>query len=867
MTTEAKYLKDYRQSDFLINHIDLTFELDDHQTVVTAVSQIERVSAESCTLELDGHEMELKSIAIDGKTIKSDDYRLTDEKLYINTGKQSFTLTIVTHIDPANNKSLEGLYKSGGAYCTQCEAEGFRKITYYLDRPDVMAKFTTKIIGDAETYPQLLSNGNKVGAGKLDNGKHWVQWEDPFKKPCYLFALVAGDFDLLSDTFITCSGREVQLEIYVDKGNRHKATHAMASLKKSMQWDEEVYGLEYDLDIYMIVAVDFFNMGAMENKGLNIFNSKYVLASEDTATDTDFDNVEAVIAHEYFHNWTGNRITCRDWFQLSLKEGLTVFRDQEFSADMGSRAVNRIHQAIGMRTVQFKEDASPMSHPIRPEKVIEMNNFYTVTVYEKGAEVIRMLYRLLGKDNYYKGIDLYVERHDGQAVTCDDFVKALEDASGIDLSLFRRWYSQSGTPTVKFELQQERTENSLKLILQCKQVNLPTADQKEKLPLHIPIDFSLLADDGTVLEQLLLELKAEQQTYEFEFKDVKAVTPVFNRGFSAPVQIAYSYGMDELIRIMKFEEDEYARWDATQQVYLEVLKSRVAQEESSKLESELKQALSYLFSNLPEDKQFAAELFSLPSFDALAAQYQIIQPALLTNAIEQLEKNIANWFDAEWLSLYQSLEEASTKNTNATDSTINKQIRSLKSVCLKYMLNVDSETQIRLAKELYRATGNMTDKLAVLAGAKSANKTLFNELMSEFEQQWIDEPLVMDKWFALHATVNSEETLLTIKNLMTHKAFNLENPNRTRSLVGAFVMRNPAQFHKQEGYAFLEDIIIQLNAVNPQVAANLITPLLSWRKYPESNQALMKQTLRRIEALESLSSDLYEKVQKALAEN
>lgn len=518
-TPQAKYRKDYLSPSHTITDLDLTFDLHDKETIVTAVSQVKQLRDEA-SLRLDGESLKLVSVSVNGTVWE--DYQEVEGALVLNALPAEFELTIVTEIDPEANTALEGLYKSGGAFCTQCEAEGFRRITYYLDRPDVLAKYTTKVIAEKAQYPYLLSNGNRIAEGDLEGGRHWVQWQDPHPKPAYLFALVAGDFDVLRDQYVTQSGRNVELEIFVDKGNLDRAPHAMTSLINSMKWDEERFGLEYDLDIYMIVAVDFFNMGAMENKGLNIFNSKYVLANEKTATDTDYLGIEAVIGHEYFHNWTGNRVTCRDWFQLSLKEGLTVFRDQEFSSDLGSRAVNRINNVRIIRGPQFAEDASPMSHPIRPEKVIEMNNFYTLTVYEKGSEVIRMMHTLLGEEGFQAGMKLYFERHDGTAATCEDFVAAMEDASGVDLKQFRLWYSQSGTPTVSVESTYDADQKTYALTIS--QSTEPTHEQKEKQALHIPFDVELYAANGDVIElrrngekvHNVLDITEDKQTFVFE---------------------------------------------------------------------------------------------------------------------------------------------------------------------------------------------------------------------------------------------------------------------------------------------------------------------------------------------------------------
>jgi aminopeptidase N len=564
---QAKYRHDYKSPDYTITDIDLDFVLDAQKTTVTAVSKVKRLAANVTPMVLNGEGLILISVSVDGQVWPH--YCQQDNVLVIEQLPDNFTLTIVNDIHPAANSALEGLYLSGEALCTQCEAEGFRHITYYLDRPDVLARFTTRIVADKSRYPYLLSNGNRVGQGELEEGHHWVKWEDPFPKPCYLFALVAGDFDVLRDKFTTCSGREVALELFVDQGNLDRADWAMVSLKNSMKWDETRFGLEYDLDIYMIVAVDFFNMGAMENKGLNVFNSKYVLAKAETATDRDYLNIEAVIGHEYFHNWTGNRVTCRDWFQLSLKEGLTVFRDQEFSSDLGSRSVNRIENVRVMRSAQFAEDTSPMAHAIRPDKVIEMNNFYTLTVYEKGAEVIRMLHTLLGEQHFQAGMQLYFERHDGSAATCDDFVQAMEDASNVDLSLFRRWYSQSGTPilTVRDDYDAEKQQYHLHI----SQKTLPTADQPEKLPLHIPLDIELYDSKGNIIPlqknglpvHHVLNVTEAEQTFTFDNVEHTPI-PSLLREFSAPVKLDYSYSDQQLTFLMQHARNEFSRWDAAQ---------------------------------------------------------------------------------------------------------------------------------------------------------------------------------------------------------------------------------------------------------------------------------------------------------------
>lgn len=727
---QAKYRHDYRAPDYQITDIDLTFDLDAQKTVVTAVSQAVRHGASDAPLRLDGEDLKLVSVHINDEPWTA--WKEEEGALVISNLPERFTLKIVNEISPAANTALEGLYQSGDALCTQCEAEGFRHITYYLDRPDVLARFTTKIIADKTKYPFLLSNGNRVAQGELENGRHWVQWQDPFPKPCYLFALVAGDFDVLRDTFTTRSGREVALELYVDRGNLDRAPWAMTSLKNSMKWDEERFGLEYDLDIYMIVAVDFFNMGAMENKGLNIFNSKYVLARTDTATDKDYLDIERVIGHEYFHNWTGNRVTCRDWFQLSLKEGLTVFRDQEFSSDLGSRAVNRINNVRTMRGLQFAEDASPMAHPIRPDMVIEMNNFYTLTVYEKGAEVIRMIHTLLGEENFQKGMQLYFERHDGSAATCDDFVQAMEDASNVDLSHFRRWYSQSGTPVVTVK------------------------------------------DD----------YNPETEQYTLTISQRTPATP-----------------------------DQ-------------------------------------------------AEILTLPSVNEMAELFDIIDPIAIAEVREALTRTLATELADELLAIYNANYQSEYR---VEHEDIAK--RTLRNACLRFLAFGETHLADVLVSKQFHEANNMTDALAALSAAVAAQLPCRDALMQEYDDKWHQDGLVMDKWFILQATSPAANVLETVRGLLQHRSFTMSNPNRIRSLIGAFAGSNPAAFHAEDGsgYQFLVEMLTDLNSRNPQVASRLIEPLIRLKRYDAKRQEKMRAALEQLKGLENLSGDLYEKITKALA--
>jgi len=849
----TRYLSDYQVSDFNISTVDLTFELADTTTIVTNTMAVKRTNDNAKQLVLDGEQMKLISLQINKHSLPEEHYNVSQTQLSIEVDKDEFTLTIVTEIDPENNTSLEGLFKSGGAFCTQCEAEGFRRISYYLDRPDVMAIFSTKVIADKNKYPYLLSNGNKTSEGDLPNGKHFTCWKDPHPKPCYLFALVAGDFDLLSDTFSTVDQRQVALEIFVDKGNLHKAHHAMASLKKSMTWDEETFGLAYDLDIYMIVAVDFFNMGAMENKGLNVFNSKFVLADDESATDTDFFNIEAVIGHEYFHNWTGNRVTCRDWFQLSLKEGLTVFRDQEFSADMHSATVNRIKNVRLLRAQQFAEDAGPMAHPIRPEKVVEMNNFYTLTVYEKGAEVIRMIHTLLGKDKFRKGIDLYFQRYDGMAVTCDDFINAMSDASGVDLKLFQNWYSQSGTPTLSV---QEKFENG-QYQLSIEQINSAQADGSTPLALHIPIAIELISAEGQVTTELL-ELKDKQKTWTFTGFSQKPILAIL-ANFSAPVKLDFSQADNDLTTIMASANDEFCRWDAGQQLMLNYI-SKLVVDESFTLPQSLLTAYQAVFSNSSVNA-FKAEQLSLPSFDEVIAVLENTDPIKVVTAIANVKLFLAEGLSSDFEKTYKSNQADNYQyNGDAVGS------RALRNVCLSY-LSLLPTYQDKVSMH-YQASDNMTDTLAALTLSAKNNLSALDEQLQDFESKWNNTPLVMDKWFSIAAQQASENIYSQLDKLLVHPLFSLKNPNRARSLIGNFSVNNPRYFHciSGQGYQFLAKQIALLNEINPQVASRLITPLIQFKSFDMPRQALMRAELKKLAKLEKLSKDLKEKLDAALAE-
>ncbi len=855
---QAQYLKDYQAPQFSIQHIDLRFELAPLQTSVQSTMTINRTDESNSDLALDGVDLTLISVVVDDKAY--DDYTLEDEKLIIHNLPENFILKIENHIDPQRNTSLEGLYLSGGAYCTQCEAEGFRKITYYLDRPDVLASFDVTIIADKK-YTHLLSNGNQIEAGNLDDGRHFVKWQDPFKKPSYLFALVAGDFDVLRDHYTTKSGRNVELALFVDKGNLSKTPHAMTSLKKSMRWDEERFNLEYDLDIYMIVAVDFFNMGAMENKGLNIFNSKCVLANQETATDKDYHTIESIVGHEYFHNWTGNRVTCRDWFQLSLKEGLTVFRDQEFSSDMGSRALNRIDAVKVMRTHQFSEDAGPMAHPIRPEKVIEMNNFYTVTVYDKGAEVIRMMHTLLGEEKFQQGMSLYFDRHDGQAVTCDDFVAAMSDASGIDLTQFKRWYSQAGTPKLNVEQVYDEQKQTFTLSIE----QFAPDNQPDNALLHIPFAVELLDSVGQSLPLVINNqpqdsvLNVTEKTQQFVFEGIKQrPVAVLLEDFSAPCIVNQNTSAADLLHIMRFARSDFSRWDAQQRLFTNEMKQAVASGDAN-LSDEIINALKTLIDERDGDLALIAELLKLPSYDTLAAEYSTIPVDDIIAVQNTFEAQIASSLADSFVNCYNALlDDGSTSATAVA-------IRALKQVCLYYLAKTNHNSVNSLINESAHSS-NMTNVLAALSAVVKANHPLCDTLLDEFDAKWRHDVLVMDKWFALQAMKETASSIEDIKALYNHPSFDFGNPNRVRALVGSFSHFNITQFHRADGkgYELLGDLLVKLNDINPQNASRMLTPFMSWRRYDENRSAAIKAQLMRLANLEGLSDDLFEKVEKAL---
>ncbi|MEW5790775.1 MAG: aminopeptidase N [Pseudomonadota bacterium] len=873
------YLKDYMPPAYLVDTVDLHFELGEAVSTVRSRLGLQRNpdgGAGAPPLVLDGQALELVSVAMDGRQLALDAYAVDSERLVIAAPPAACTLEIVTRLKPQENTALEGLYKSGGNFCTQCEAQGFRRITYFPDRPDVMARYTTTIVAEQARYPVLLSNGNLVESGVLDDGRHWARWQDPFPKPSYLFALVAGDLVRIEDSFTTRSGRPVALHLYVQRQNADKCEHAMRSLKQAMQWDEDVYGREYDLDVYMIVAVDDFNMGAMENKGLNIFNSKYVLARPDTATDSDYEGIQAVIGHEYFHNWTGNRITCRDWFQLSLKEGLTVFRDQEFSADMGSRAVKRINDVKRLRSAQFPEDAGPMAHPVRPESYIEISNFYTATVYEKGAEVIRMMHTLLGPAGFRQGMDLYFERHDGQAVTTEDFVKCMEDANGADLGQFRLWYSQAGTPVLEAAGSHDAAERTY--TLRVWQSCPPTPGQPEKAPMHIPLALGLLDADGC---EIPLQLAGEaapvgtsrvlnlRQTEEsFCFVNVpSAPVPSLLRGFSAPVKLRMAYSDAELAFLLAHDTDPFSRWEAGQQLAGNLMLRLIDEHRAGRplvLDPALANAYARTLQSADLDPAFKALALTLPAESYVAELMEVVDPQAIHVVREFLRRALAEALRDDWLRAYEAHRDEGPYRIDG--AAIGR--RSLKNLCLGYLMSLDEPDPRARCMAQFRSAGNMTDAigaLSLLANSDSAERV---EALAAFYERWRHDALVVDKWFTIQATAKLPGTLDEVKRLLQHPAFELKNPNKVRALIGAFAHGNPARFHDAggAGYAFVAEQVLRLDPLNPQVAARLVAALSRWRRFDAGRQALMRAQLERILAAPSLSKDVYEIVAKSLAD-
>ena len=873
-TPSAIYLKDYRKPDYLIDTVDLEFDLQEGRTQVRSIMQVRRRKgvSESSPLVLDGQELELVSVSVNKSPRQITALLLTDETLTLTSLPDQFVLETVCIIKPELNTQLEGLYKSGSMYCTQCEAEGFRRITYFPDRPDIMARFSTRIVADKTDYPVLLSNGNLVDSGDSSGNRHWAYWQDPFPKPCYLFALVAGPLTMLEDSYRTASGRDVALKLYTEPHNSSKTGHAMRSLKQAMQWDEEVFGLEYDLDCYMIVAVDDFNMGAMENKGLNVFNTACVLARPDTATDADYDRIQSIVGHEYFHNWTGNRVTCRDWFQLSLKEGLTVFRDQEFSADLNSRAVKRIEEVRVLRGHQFPEDDGPTAHPVRPDNYIEISNFYTSTIYRKGAEVIRMMHTLIGADAFRRGMDLYFQRHDGEAVTTDDFVRAMADASNKDLSQFSLWYSQAGTPelTIKTEFDKDNRE----LLLTIHQHTPDTPGQSDKQPLHMPFSIACLDENGNDLPVQFanensapragtrtLELRKTEEIFRIRTAGSAPVLSLL-RDFSAPVRISCSRSVDELSFLLQHDKDPFNRWEAGQQLAMGQMQALIA-DPGHQVPDLVFSAFSGVLANTDLDPALIAEIFTLPGESYLADNMETVDIDGIHFARREFIKLLAAKLEPQFIQIFESRKIPSSYDFNAVDVAQ----RRLNNLSLSYLMELPGPRNVDLCLGHFQQADNMTDSLSALIALSNRDCDQCRQALDDFYNKWSDDVLVVNKWLSVQAMSHLPGTLDRVRALASHEAFDIKNPNKVRALIGTFCSANQAQFHAASGngYALLTEFVTRVDALNPQIAARLLSPLSRWKRMDGHRQALMKQSLEKILAHKDLSRDVFEIASKSLA--
>lgn len=880
---QTSYLKDYKAPSFKIDSINLHFSLHEDHVLVSSVLEVIPATQSLSDFTLNGVDLELLSLTLNDNQLGDDDYQRDGNLLIIKQLHAPCRLAITNKIYPQKNTSLEGLYRSNNMFCTQCESEGFRKITFYPDRPDIMAKYSTTIEADRSKYPVLLSNGNLIKTGALEGNRHFATWDDPFHKPSYLFALVAGDLSIIKGNFTTKSSQEVSLEIYVEHHNKDKCDHALQSLKKAMAWDEHRFGLEYDLDQYMIVAVDDFNAGAMENKGLNIFNSKYVLAKPQTATDADYEGIESVIAHEYFHNWTGNRVTCRDWFQLCLKEGLTVFRDQEFTSEINSRAIKRINDVTILRNHQFPEDAGPMSHPVRPESYIEINNFYTLTVYEKGAEVIRMLHTILGGDLFDPGLALYLKRHDGQAATTDDFIQAMEDVlhekGGLpaieNLQQFKLWYSQHGTPELIIKSDYNEPEKTYSLTV----IQVPPANAAANQPVHIPLAIGLLDQQGNSLPLLLensqanipvttteiLHITDQEQTYTFYNVPDKPV-PSLLRNFSAPIKLQYQYSNDELCLLLRNDPDQFSRWEAGQCLLVNIMLGLV-EKFQAKSPLTMNPKLPEVFTDIIKgsdhtDKAFIAQLLTLPSEEYLAEQMEIVDVVAIHAARKFLRRSLAKGLRQSFLSTYES-------NTDNTPYQYDSKLaapRRLKNLCLQYLMVNPDEEIFTLCLDQFNGADNMTDEISALSGLVHSGSDKGTEALKIFFNKWQAHTLVLDKWFAIQATAPQPDTLAKVISLLEHPNFSITNPNKVRSLIGAFVGANPTGFHAEDGsgYNFLKDRILELDPLNPHIAARLTGRLSRWKRYDTSRQKMMKNTLETIIAQPGISKGVYEIASKSI---
>ena len=855
-------LSEYKKPDYLVQTIDLVVTLENTNTHVLSKMTIVNNGAPGAALVLNGEELKLLSVKINGEAFSDYSESKENNTLTLNKVPEKFTLEIENEINPEANKTLDGLYKSGTIFCTQNEPEGFRRITYYVDRPDNMAKFTTKIIADKKLYPILLCNGNPIAKGDLPNGKHFVTWEDPFKKPSYLYALVAGDLGFIKDTYKTTSGRTVALEIYCDKGNEDKCHHAMESLKKSMKWDEDRFGLEYDLDIYMIVAVDAFNMGAMENKGLNIFNSAYVLADQKSATDTNFYGLESVIGHEYFHNWTGNRITCRDWFQLTLKEGLTVFRDQEFSADMNSRSVERIQSVQGLRAAQFAEDAGPTSHPIKPSTYMEINNFYTATIYEKGAEVIRMIQTLLGVDGFRKGMDKYFELFDGQAVRTEDFIHSMSIANNnFDFTQFKNWYGQNGTPLLKAtSVYDETLKNVTVTLTQSFPANAPAG----ALPYHMPVRVGLIGPDGKDLVEKVLELKEPTQTFVFENINVRPIASV-NRDFSAPVKLTTDLSFNDHLFLMANDSDSFNRFEAAQVVSQKLMLDLIEDQKAGRaleLNAQFVQAFGKILTDANIDEAFKALSMSIPSEGILHQEQSVVHYAETEAVRSFVRKTLAEAHHEVLFTLYKSVDQG---NVYKLDPKSMGQ-RDLKNKCLSLLSLVDGDKYKKLAFDQFKTATNMTDEIGALGTLVDSNSAFKDEALKAFYTKWKNETLVMQKWLTVQAVDSSDAAYENILKLEKDSVYDRTIPNLVRSLLGQFVATNKVQFNHPSGrgYKMVADRLLELDKLNPQVASRLASGFKDYKRVPANLQALMLPELERVIKTDGLSKNVYEIVSKIL---
>jgi aminopeptidase N len=869
-TPQTLYLADYALPAFLVDTVDLDIDFQEGEARVTAQLAVRRnpaVNTPDAPLVLDGEELELIAVSLDGVELSASRYALSATRLTLDKLPDAFSLTTVTRIHPDGNTRLSGLYRSNNGYFSQCEAQGFRRISWFLDRPDVMSRYTVTLHGDRESLPHLLSNGNPLASGEEEGGRHWARWHDPFPKPCYLFALVAARLDVLRDRYRTASGRDVQLAIYAEHGKLDQCEHAMAALKKSMRWDEQTFGLECDLDHYMIVAVGDFNMGAMENKGLNIFNTRYVLARPDIATDLDYENIDRVVAHEYFHNWTGNRVTCRDWFQLSLKEGLTVFRDQEFGADVHNRSVARIREVRGLRAAQFPEDAGPMAHPVRPASYIEINNFYTATVYQKGAEVVRMIHTLIGKPAFRRGMDMYFARHDGQAVTCDDFVAAMSDASGADLSQFMRWYEYSGTPHVHATGVYDAAAQRYVLSLSQSCGALPA-----KQPYHIPVSVALLGPDGQdmplrmageCVSSCVLSLQVEKQEFVFEGIAVAPV-PSLLRDFSAPVILDFAYSEVELAHLLAHDSDPFNRWEAGQRLYSRLILDATAAISAGGAPdwpASVAAAAARVLEDAEADPAFAAEALSLPGEATLAEQMEVVDPDALHAARNGLRLFLSERLGAQFMVCYQRLAPTGAYRPEPLD--VGR--RALRNLCLGYLCEADSAEGRALASHQFNTTDNMTDQFAALSTLAQSEGEERQQAMDAFYRRWQGESLVVDKWLQVQAGSRRPGTLAEVERLVSHPAFDLRNPNKVYALLRAFGS-NHVHFHAANGsgYRFLAEQTIRLDAINPQVASRLARCFDRWRRFDSGRQAHARAALDSLRNHAGLSRDVFEVVERSL---